>query len=918
MKIPLAQFTSGLAFSLSLCKLSAAIETNIMLPNAFQYEVEKCLKILKSNPLGLKEEQIPSLRNRWGLNSIPEKKQRSRLLLMLKQFKSLLVLLLLLAAIISFLTRHMVDGIVIIGVVIVNALIGFAQEYKAERAVQALKKMVAAKARVRRDGSEGMVDSSELVPGDIIILEEGANIPADARVIKASNLRCMESALTGEAIPVEKQNKPLPADTITAERTNMVFKGTFVSSGYAEAVVTATGIQTELGEIATQLGSIATQRSNFQRKADLLAKQMGLFSVASALLLFLVGYFLQDMATTELALTALAALVSAVPEGLPAILSVVLAIGAGRMARKNAVVREFSATETLGSVTAIMTDKTGTLTENILTVRKLFTDQGESMKVEGLGWAPEGNILINGQVLVEREHENLRWIKTIARYCNNAHLEPSNSGWKLQGDPTEGALLALEGKIKTTIQEAELLDDLPFQSELKMRASLVKFQGEKYLLAMGAPEQILERCAPQDPQQREEWQQKVDEWAGDALRVIALAYKPADENADTIREKDLFDLHCCALTGMMDPPREEVPEAMAACHSAGIRVIMATGDHIRTAIAIARDIGIANKEEIVAYSQKELEAMDDEAFTLAVKKAHVFARLNPEMKLRIVGILQKEGNLVAMTGDGVNDAPALKKADIGIAMGIMGTDVARSAAKMVLMNDNFSAIVHAIKQGRIVFKNARNASFFLLTTNFAEILTLIICVLAGLPIPLSATQILWLNLVTDGAGGIALAFENSHKDVLREHPVNRKENILNKEAIPFLFLNLLIMAGLSLWTFRHYLEGGSINQARTAVFVILASTSLFNAINMRSLRHSVFQIGFWSNRIFTLGFFGSFLLVIGVIELPGLQGVFNFIPLPFKEMALLIGLSSCVWLGGEFYKLIRFGTRPSGSFAKGH
>lgn len=878
-----------------------------MLPNAHNLEAGDCLMKLNTRSEGLQTNQVNELREKWGRNIIPESKQRSGLLLVLKQFKSLLVLLLLLAALISIFSGNYIDAFVILGVVVVNAIIGFLQEYRAEKAVEALKQMVVAKTRVRRDGKEAVLEASELVPGDIILLEEGDSIPADARLLVTHNLRCMESSLTGESIPVEKQGKPLALDTSIAERSNMVFKGTFVSGGYAEAIVCATGAHTELGSIAGSLSSIQNKKSNFQVKADVLGKQMGILSLLAALLLFGVGYFFQDMALADLALTTLAALVSAIPEGLPAILSIVLAIGAGRMAKKKAVIREFSATETLGAVTTIITDKTGTLTENILTVKKVFTPETETIEVEGKGWAPHGELLRNEKKLSEQEHKKLEWLKTISTLCNNAAISNNGSDWELQGDPTEGALLALAGKIKDfDKRNEELLDDFPFNSELKMRGSLVALDGKKYMLAAGAPEQILELCTGLSKEERENLKSRMESWAHEALRVIALAYREANAEQQNLREADFRDFTFCAFTGMIDPPRQEVPMAMKACKNAGIRVIMATGDHLQTALAIARNIGIAEGDEVIAYDQKQLEAMSPKAFKVAITKAHVFARLSPDMKLQIATALQHEGELVAMTGDGVNDAPALKKADIGIAMGIMGTDVARNAAKMVLMDDNFSSIVNAIEQGRIVFKNARNASFFLLTTNFAEILTLIICVIAGLPIPLLATQILWLNLVTDGAGGIALAVENSHQKVLNEPPLSRKEPILNKEAIPFLLLNLIIMAGLSLLTFNHYLDGNNIDQARTGVFVVLASTSLFNAINMRSLRYSVFHIGVFSNRIFNIGLVLSFLLVILVIELPKVQDVFHFVPLAALDMVILISLSASVWLGGELYKLIRF------------
>jgi Ca2+-transporting ATPase len=882
-------------------------------------EVNEAINALNSRQSGLSSSEVEDKRLEFGYNEIEETAKRSPLLLFLKQFKSLLIGILMIAALISAVSGYMVDAYVIMAVVILNSIIGFLQEYRAEQAVEALKKMVVSKAKVLRDGELVTINSRELVPGDIVVLEEGDSIPADGRLIEVKNLRSIEAALTGESVPVAKTTQTFDESTAMADRLNMVYKGTFVAAGYGKMLVVGTGKNTELGEIAETLSGIRNDKTNFQVKSDRLARQMAFIAIFSAMVLFLTGYFLRDMNLTEIALTSLAALVSAIPEGLPAILSVVLAVGANRMAKNNAVVREFSATEALGSVTTIVTDKTGTLTMNVLTVRKLFIPGISEFSVSGDGWAPIGEIKTEEGSYPNEAAKAIELVAEIAQNCTNASITKTATGYELSGDPTEGALMVLARKIRDGKKlNREKTDDIPFNSDLKMRASLVRVDDKNLLMVVGAPEKVLERCKSSlqadgrsvtiDDSLSKQLAGVMESWANEALRVIALGYKEMPIGTSQICTDDLTDLTFAAFTGMIDPPRPEVPQAIRNCHAAGIRVIMATGDHVSTAAAIARQIGIIPESAMgrVAITEADLVKLSPEEFEEVVSKVNVFARLTPIMKLRIAEVLQSKGELIAMTGDGVNDAPTLKKADIGISMGIMGTDVARSASQIVLTDDNFSSIVKAVEQGRIVFKNARNASFFLVTTNFAEITTLLTTIAFGFPVPLTATQILWLNLVTDGACGIALSVEESHKDVLKDKPIDRKENILTKEIVPFLLIMMTLMATLSVLTFKYYVHEEGIDKARTAVFVIMAFTQLFNSLNMRALRRSVFEIGLFSNKYLNLGIIVSIILILLIIETPGIQDIFSFDTVYLGEFLILFALSSLVLVAGEIYKWFRY------------
>lgn len=878
----------------------------------------EALESLRTGPEGLSRLEVEQRRKTHGWNELPETGKRKWFWMLVNQFRSLLVLILLIAAGISWFTGHFVDVYVILAVVAINALIGFVQEYRAEEAVASLKSMLTPFAKTIREGKKRTIPARELVPGDLIVLEAGDSIPADARLTETRNLRTIESALTGESVPVSKHTDPLPETALLADRRNMVLKNTFVAGGYAQAVVTGTGLNTAIGEIARTLSSIKTEKTNFQKKTDVLARQMGILSVLSAALLFAVAYFHHESTIDQILIISIAALVSAIPEGLPAVLAIVLAIGANRMARRNAIIREFTATETLGAVTTIITDKTGTLTQNTLTVRKIGLPGEPAYQVTGEGWSPTGNFLRDSLAIDPGEHPVLQQLLRICAWSNNAeiHHDEENDTYHLTGDPTEGALLALARKggfFPKKDPTVRKIDDLPFNSALKMRAALTEEHGKKQLLVIGAPEQILERSshillrqgpAPMEDALEADIRRQIESWSGTAMRVIALAYRDEPDALQEIGKHPLDQLTLAGIAGMIDPPRPDVKDAVGLCGQAGIRVIMATGDHIQTAIAVARATGIIPQETdstTLALTEAQLLALDEKEFESAVLETNVFARLTPNMKLRIADTLQRKGELIAMTGDGVNDAPALKKADVGVAMGIMGTDVARDAAKVVLADDNFSTIIKAVEEGRIVFTNARQTSFFLLTTNFAEIITLISAILMGLPIPLTATQILWLNLVTDGLGDLALATERGHGDVLRQKPVNPREQILHKSVVPFLLINAVLMTVLAIGAFRYFLPE-SLDKARTAAFIIMAMSQLFNVYNMRALKYSIFRIGIFSNKYVNWAIAVSILIQVAIIEIPFFQHLFSFDAIAFLEFIALSALASLVVWVGEIYK----------------
>ncbi|WP_299759714.1 HAD-IC family P-type ATPase [uncultured Pontibacter sp.] len=886
---------------------------------------EQALEKLQSGRDGLTDKEAKTRQQQYGPNELTGREGINPVVLFLRQFKDFLILVLVLAAGVAWYAGHMVDVYVIFGVILFNALLGFFQEYRAEKAIQALKNMLKQEAKVLRNRQQKTVEARELVPGDVIVLEEGDGIPADARLLRCKNLQTIEASLTGESLPIDKQTDPLEENVSLGDRLNMLWKGTHVARGSAQAVVTAISGDTELGKISQSLGSIKATATNFRKKTERLAKQMALISIITSAIVFILGYFIRNYAFEEVLLITVATLVSSIPEGLPAVITIVLAIGANRMAKQHAITREFAATEMLGSVSVILTDKTGTLTKSILTVGKLYLGDGLELEVSGTGYMPEGDLSRNGESINLSESKVLQKLLLISKFCNNAHIgeakidesERANEP-EVTGDPTEVALLVLskkaEAKQKNALPNAQVIDDLPFNSEQKFRATLAEVEGERELLTVGAPEKILSlstHILTQDgPQElsdgvRQRIQEKNDAWADNAMRVLALAYRQADALGDEAKSDDVNDLVWVGITGIIDPPRSGVQKAVADCKTAGIRVLMVTGDHKKTGAAIAREVGILSPEKSeaefpLALQEDELES-SAYSFGELVDNVSVFTRVSPQTKLRIAEQLQEKGHLIAMTGDGVNDAPALKRADVGIAMGIRGTDVAKDASQIVLSDDNFTTIVRAVREGRIVFQNVQQTSFFLLTTNFAFVAVFIITISIGWPFPLTATQILWVNLVTDGVMELGLATERGHGDIMKREPVPRDANILDKSVVPYILLMSVVMLGLTLAVFSYYLPQGE-ELAHTGVFIVIAMTQVYNTFNMRSLEHSVFQIGVFSNKYVNIAFVASVALQLLVIYTPFLSGVFNFKELPIVDLLIIILLSSTVIWAAEAYK----------------
>ena len=909
------------------------------LTDAYSLEANEVIKKLESDPEnGLDSDEVKRRRREHGPNVLPEKDEITAFEIFIKQFKDFLILILFIAAGIAFFADQIVDTYIILTVILFNAIMGFIQEYRAEQAIESIKSMVKHKVTVLRDGVQHTVDSRNIVMGDILLLQEGQSVAADGRLFDVHSLRTNEAPLTGESEPVEKVTKSLNRETELANQKNMARKGTSIIKGSGKAVVTAIGAKTEIGKIAKSLKEIEKTESNFRKKTGKLAQKMAGLAIFTATVVFILGYFVQDLEFQEILLVTIATMVSSIPEGLPVVISIVLAIGANRMAKRNAIIREFTATEVLGSVSTILTDKTGTLTQSVLTVKKIFGGDRKERSVTGSGYSLDGKIKENGQTLPAVSEDMVLKMNTfIASFGNNAIIRKSSDGKSeninsenngenglyVSGDPTEVALRIFgeKSKIQKTdyFSNVEELDDIPFNSMQKYRAKLVSADHlEKKILVTGAPERILDLCSyyltdhgceKMNPEMRDEILQKNDEWADQALRVLAMAYKEMPGATENISSDDISELVWTGFAGMIDPPRPEVNKAISDCKRAGIRVIMVTGDQLKTATAIARNIGIIDKNGAkntypLALSEKDIAEYDDEKLTEMIRGVSVFARVSPNTKLRIAERLQEKGELIAMTGDGVNDAPALKKADVGIAMGQKGTDVAKDAAQIVLSDDNFASIVKAIEEGRIVFKNVKATSYFLITTNFAGTSTLIAALSLGLPLPLTAVQILWVNMVTDGIMDVALATEPGHGRMMDRKPIKKNEHILTWDVLPYLLIMAAIMVTLATFTFIHYLPDGT-ETARTGAFIVIASTQIFNAFNMRSLDRSAFSVGILSNKWINRAFIASIILQLAVIKIGWLQDIFGFSDIPYLDIAVIFLLSSVVLWAGEIYKWIR-------------
>lgn len=870
---------------------------------------------------GLNKNEVELRLNKYGSNELREENGTTFLSKLIAQFSDFLVLILIGAAIISIAVGESKDAIVILAIVIVNAFLGIYQEGKAEKALDALKKMASPNAKVLRDGIVVVIPANSLVPGDIVLLDAGDIIPADLRLIESSNLKIEEASLTGESVPVEKKvNEVYKEDVSLGDRHNMVYMSTIVTYGRGKGVVVGTGHDSEIGKIATMIQSFDDETTPLQRKLNQLGKVLGITTIGICIIVFAVG-LLQGREIFEMLMVAISLAVAAIPEGLPAIVTIVLAIGMNRMVRRNAIVKRLLAVETLGCTTVICSDKTGTLTQNEMTVTKVYVDD-EILDVTGTGYEPSGEFKINEKRITVESVSSLKTLLSIGILANDAKLEKTDGLYKIIGDPTEGALVTLAGKANIENNDINKsfprVEEIPFDSDRKMMTTFHKyFVPQKYVsFTKGAPDIIISKCEFVKEGDKvlsftDDLKKKALEvnskFAKDALRVLAFAYKeydnmPVDLNPDDIESTMVF----VGLVGMIDPPRPEAMEAISLCKQAGINTIMITGDYKETAFAIAKDLGMA---ETVDQSMMgmELNKTSDDELREVVKRIKVFARVSPEHKVRIVSALKANGDIAAMTGDGVNDALALKRSDIGVSMGITGTDVAKNTADLILTDDNFASIVSAVEEGRIIYDNIKKFVYFLLSCNIGEILLVFISILLNLPVPLIPIQLLWLNLVTDSFPALALGVEKGDPDIMRQEPRDPKEPILNKRMIAGIALQSSAIAIASLsaywWGINRY-GIDNISNARTIAFATLITAELLRVFSVRSTKYTAFEIGIFSNRKLIQGVSVSFLLMLIIIYIPFLNPIFNTFPLGFGDWKVILSLGIIPLALGEISKLI--------------
>ena len=847
-------------------------------------EVEKQMQT--NIELGLDEKQIEDKQVKFGLNKLEEKKKESIFIKFIKQFNDFMIIILIIASIISAVVARLegsndyFDSIIIIAIVVFNAIMGLVQEAKAEKSLEALKKMTAPTCKVKRNGKICTIKSEQVVPGDIVLLEAGNYVPADCRLISSSNLKIEESSLTGETVPVLKDaNSMLKEKTALGDMVNMAFSTTIVVNGHGEAIVTDTGMNTKVGKIAKMIITNEAPETPIQKKLGEVGKSLGIACLGICLLIFVIG-LLKKIEPIEMFMTSVGLAVAAIPEGLPAIVTIMLSIGVTKMAKKNSIIRKLPAVETLGSSSVICSDKTGTLTQNKMQVTKISDINGES-----------------------NDKEYIKWIMGMATMCTDVEILKENGKIELTGEPTEAAIVnrALEeGQNKNELYNImKRVKDIPFDSDRKMMTTIHKIPAGYRIITKGAPDVLLKRCSKVyangtittlDYQRIKQIENQNNKMADGALRVLAIAYLdtqslPTKIDSESVEKNLIF----VGLIGMIDPPREGVKEAVATCRKAGIKTVMITGDHIITAKAIAKDLGILRGNDL-AITGEELDKIPQNVLQKNIMNYSVFARVTPEHKVRIVKAYQSTGAVVAMTGDGVNDAPALKNADIGIAMGKNGTDVAKNAADMVLTDDNFVTIVGAVKQGRNIFDNIKKAVHFLIATNIGEIVTIFVGLLLGLKSPLLAIQLLWINLVTDSLPAIALGLEKPEADIMDKKPRDNKKGIFadglwQKIIVEGTMLGILTLVAFSVGNYLYNVEVG-----RTMAFVSLGLLELVHSFNIKS-EESIFKVGLFENKYLMGAFILGALLQVIVVIIPSVADVFKLVPLTQVQWLYTFGIS---------------------------
>jgi Ca2+-transporting ATPase len=923
-------------------------------------EVLKQLETLSDK--GLTSAEVERRLAQYGPNALTEAPPPTFLQMLWAQFNNFVVIMLIIAALISAVLGEWIEASAIMAIVVLNAALGVIQERRAEQALAALRKLAAPEAHVIRDGSRQMVPSPQLVPGDLVLLEAGNYIPADVRLVEAVNLRVEEAALTGESVPVQKDaHASLGSDIPLGDRKNTAFMGTLVNYGRGKGVVVGTGMRTQIGMIAEMLQSVQNEPTPLQRRLEELGRTLGWGALAICALVFVLGWA-RGHDPLDMFMIAVGLAIAAVPEGLPAVVTISLALGMREMIKRHALIRRLSSVETLGSATIICSDKTGTLTQNAMTVTRMWTD-GQFIEITGNGYDPVGDFLVNRQPIDPNNYQGALTALWVATLNNDADLEISGASngkqtYRMVGDPTEGALIVAAVKAGGNSQGLNAayprVQEIPFDSERKRMITIHALQDPRaadispfddnhnkpqgYAITVkGAPDIVLNLCQRYqrmddqvtvlDEAQRMRVLSANDSMSQDALRVLGLAYKVVVDLPD-IQDVDFIeqDLIFTGLIGMIDPPRSEVPPALQIARHAGIRTVMITGDYSNTARAIAESIGLLEPGHQV-LTGADLNQMDDKALQQQVEYTDVFARVSPEHKMRIVEALRANGEVVAMTGDGVNDAPSIKRADIGVAMGITGTDVAKESADMVLTDDNYASIVSAVEQGRIIYANIRKFVFFLLSSNVAEIMIIFLATLAGLPTPLTVIQLLWLNLLTDGAPALALAMEKGDPDGMSRPPRPPKERIINRSMLLGITVQTITQTGAVLTAFclglLWHLKAGDalpaganplafllqydwrnidVQTAETMAFVTLSLCELFRAYTVRSERLSVFTLGIFSNKYMQAAVGVSIILLLLVVSVPFLQPVFNTHFMAPNEWLVVLGLALIPAVSEEFTK----------------
>ena len=865
-------------------------------PHWHPLTIEETFARLNSTPNGLSSAEVAKRMEQFGPNELQAQGSVSAWAILFEQFKNVLIVILLLATALSAFLGHGVEAIAITVIVLFAVILGFIQEYRAERAIEALREMAAPAATTIRDGREQRVPARDLVPGDVIILATGDKVPADVRLTKAVNLQTVEAPLTGESAPVEKHADSLPEEQLPAgDQRNMAFAGTAVTYGRGRALVAATGMSTEFGKIARMLEQVDTARTPLQGNLDRIGKSLARVAIVVVVVIVALGLF-RGQPFIEMLIFGVALAVAVVPEALPAVVTISLALGVKRMVRRNALIRRLPAVETLGSTSVICSDKTGTLTKDEMTVRRLYV-AGHMIDVSGTGYEPSGTFSTNGSSGVTSS--TLTTMLRAAALASDARVEQKNGAgtWEVKGDPTEGALIVAAAKAGLNKQELDTqfsrVAEIPFTAETKRMTTLHETPGGVVAYSKGAPEVIVHSCTSQltdagvetlDEARRVQVLESARQMAGEALRVLAIAYKPGA----TVRDAE-NDMTLLGLAGMIDPPRPEAKAAVRMCEEAGIKVIMITGDHPLTAKAVAEELGLSKAGRVVIGA--EIESMDDAQLEREVESVEVCARVSPAHKLRVVTALQNRGQVVAMTGDGVNDAPALKKADIGIAMGITGTDVSKEAASMTLTDDNFASIVAAVEEGRGIFSNIKKYLMYLLSSNIGEIGLMAGATLFGLPLPLSAVQLLYVNLATDGLPALALAVDPPERGLMQRPPRDARRGIFTRPVVLLMLAGGVWSAVINLGVFVWALNSGrSLHEAMTMTFVSLVLIQFFKAYNFRSDRESVLREPF-ANKWLNLAIVWELVLLGLILYVPFLETIFGTVALPWADW-IVIGVAA--------------------------